>query len=145
MDYIILQENFIRVLKNDAEYLFVKWKGYFSVTSEFYLGGELVLKSKIWRNSIEILFQKLPHYISVIGQRFRFELDYAGHSCQLKNNLFKRPMVVLSLDGIQTGSVSKTRFFSFGSAEYILSSDIEDETANLYFVLLFIMKIPTID
>ena len=142
----IRQVKNITINQGESQFVFVKRKFGFKVISQFYKNGELIFESSLYtiflRQIVEILYQDLPN--SIVLKRvggWYYSLFYNESVLSIKVTYFRRPVFKLFKDGKEIGSIGNPKLVSIESRYYEMNTDIEDESINLYFLILFVSQL----
>lgn len=142
MTLAIRQATDITVIKGGDQFLFVKRKLGMKVISQFYKNEELIFESSLHtfflKQIVDIRFQNLSHVISLERTRgWYYSLLYDATTLSLKVRYFKRPAFRLFKNDIEVGSIGNPKLIAVESRYYHMNLDTEDETTELYFLILF--------
>jgi hypothetical protein len=150
--YKALGENgYIEVLHQNKLFLKVKQSNYFlRINYNFLIDDRIIFKSRLsylpfWQK-VKILYQKLSEPIELINSINwkESELSYGNTVLGIKRHrLLKRSMWLLYKNGFEVGHIEWAKAVSIGG-EYNISIVDEDETVNIYFMILFTSSMPNI-
>lgn len=142
----IRQAKNITVNNGDSQFLFVKRTFGVKVLSEFYRNEELTFESTLFtiflKQKVEIQFQNLPH--SVLLERTKgwyYSLLYNDTVLSIKVKYFRRPAFRLFENGKEIGTIGNPKLVAVESRYYEMKTDADDETTNLYFLILFLAQL----
>ena len=142
----IRQAKNITVNNGDSQFLFVKRKLGVKVLSQFYRNEELIFESSLHtvflKQIVEIKFQNLPH--SILLERangWYYSLFYNETVLSIRVKYFRRPAFRLLENDKENGTIGNPKLVSIESRYYEMNIDTDDETTNLYFLILFLAQL----
>lgn len=146
MNLTIRQNINITVNNSEKQFLFVKRKLGGKVISQFYQNDSLVLESSLYtiflRQTIDITYQNLPHFVSFQRTRgWYYSLLFEETILSLKVKYFRRPTFRLLKDGVEIATLENPKLIAIESRYYEMNTSTEDETINLYLMILFLAQL----
>jgi hypothetical protein len=142
----IRQTKNITVYKGHNQFLFVKRKIGMKVLSQFYRNEELIFESSLFtiflKQIVDIKYQNLSHPVSLERNRgWYYSLLYDDTVLDIKVKYFRRPAFKLFENGSEIGSIGNPKFLAIESRYYEMNTGTDDETINLYFLILFLAQL----
>ena len=144
--FTLSQIDNIVVKKGTEEFLTVKRKFGFRITSRFYQESNLIFETDLLTfplyKKVRIKHQDLPCAIGMHKEgAWMYSLSCNSDSYCFKVRYFKRPAFVLLKNGVEVAIIGGKRLVNFGGRFFTMESSLESEEENTLLLILFLSQL----
>lgn len=146
MEFSILYADKIRVFNGEELFLSADIKNRVKLNLRFYKDNDFILETNffgfLFFKSVKVKSQSLPYPIESTKQKgiFGFIMEYNDHLIYTVQKPLNQPSYTLFLNGSKMGEIFDSKDIRVGR-KYLMKTDTENHTINLYLLLAFLIQL----
>jgi hypothetical protein len=144
--FTIEQVDDIIIKKDGIDFMTVKRKFGWGVTSRFYRNDNLLLETWLFTAAfymkVKVKIQSLPQAIEMRKEGGQFyKMYYGDNDLSLELKYFRKPPFIIYKNAFEVAKIGPQRLVTFGGRSFKMESDIADDDENTLLLMFFLMQL----